>query len=63
MEYHPHAGQGRLTDRQIERYAKAGWYSAEVREMRRERIAKRKAQQAAREGSFFKLDSRLIYAP
>lgn len=54
----------KLTDRRIEQYRKAGWYSEEFREARRELMAKNRVKRAVREGSFLKQqDGRLIYAP
>lgn len=52
-----------LTDARIEYYRARGWYSAELREMRRERNRKRMERQALREGNFLKQDGRLIYSP
>lgn len=50
--------RGKLTDRQIERYREAGWYSNEIRELRRERAKRR------RFGNFVRNDDgSLIYSP
>lgn len=59
--------RGPLTDRKIDEYLRRGWYSAEVRQMRRERNEKRMArwqEREKRDGNFLKAsDGRLIYAP
>lgn len=40
--------RGPLTDKRIEQYRKAGWYSAELKEARRERNAKRMVKREMR---------------
>lgn len=60
--------RGPLTDKKIEQYREAGWYSAEFREARREMMerkrVKREQHEARREGNFlvFK-DGRQVYSP
>jgi|SRR6185369_4811558 len=46
-----------LTDRQIDKYAEAGWYSAEFKEARRIKM------NAKRKGNFIESDGRMIYSP
>jgi hypothetical protein len=56
--------RGPLTDRKIEQYRAAGWYSSELREARRELQAKREAKRQRREGNFLVgADGRLIFCP
>ena len=53
-------GRGELTDRKIDKYIKAGFYSAEFREARRALMAKK----AKRQGNFIQTESgKLIYSP
>jgi hypothetical protein len=55
--------RGFLTDRKIEQYRKAGWYSEAYRTARRELMDKKQKQREAREGGFVRVEGRLIYAP
>lgn len=56
--------RGKLTDRKIEKYMAEGWYSQEVKDMRRERQARRNAKKMKRDGSFLiAADGRKIYSP
>jgi ethanolamine ammonia-lyase large subunit len=52
-----------LTDKKIAHYKTAGWYSDQVRQLRRERNAKRMAAKLEREGNFLLSSGRLIYNP
>lgn len=51
-----------LTNRKISRYQKAGWYSADFRAIRRDRM-NRQRNLSRREGSFLIDGERLIYSP
>ena len=51
--------RGPLTDKQIDRYAKVGWYSAEFKKARLE-IMKAKER---RDGNFLLQDGRMIFSP
>lgn len=53
-----------LTDQQIARYQKRGWYDESFREARRELMAKKAAKRRKREGNFLLAeDGRPIYSP
>lgn len=52
--------RGRLTDKRIEKYEKAGFYSAEYREARR-KLAQRRSDK--RKGNFIERDGKFIYSP
>lgn len=56
-------GRGPLTDKKIARYAKAGWFSLEFRQARRDFQARKQARRAKREGNFDVIDGRFIYRP
>lgn len=51
---------GPLTDRKIEKYRKAGYYSQEFKEARKKLQAMRRGK---REGNFTRSGERLIYSP
>ena len=53
----------RLTDSVITKRAKQGWYSEELKTLRRERWQKRIAKAAKREGNFELREGRMIYKP
>ncbi len=53
--------RGMLTDKKIARYAKAGWYSPDFQQARRERMAKK--QRRREDGNFVQSQGRLIYCP
>lgn len=58
--------KGKLTDRKIEKYAQAGWYSDSFRAARREMFERRKMKREQREkrsGNFLEVDGRLVYSP
>jgi hypothetical protein len=63
--------RGPLTDRKIEKYKKAGFYTLEYREARKKAMAKKafayNANQATktfeRKGNFTEIGGRLIYTP
>lgn len=56
--------RGPLTDRKIEKYRAKGWYSAEFRQARRDKMEKRRIENHVRRVSnFFEEDGRLIYSP
>jgi hypothetical protein len=55
--------RGQLTDRQIDKYQQAGWYSEDYRKNRREFQARRQEKRLLRDGSFLKDGGRLIYSP
>lgn len=55
--------KGPLTDRKIAKYQAQGYYSAELKAARRDFAAKKAARQSSRDGSFIKIEGRLIYNP
>lgn len=58
--------RGKLTDKQIDAYAKAGWYSPAFREARREAWQRQQAKRidrAKRSGNFLVVDGRMIFSP
>lgn len=55
--------RGPLTDRKIEKYAKAGYYSDAFRQARREAWQRKAAKRAARSGNFLLVDGRMIFSP
>jgi hypothetical protein len=59
--------KGPLTDRAIDRYQRQGWYSAEMKQARKERQEKKEARRARaqkREGAFLVMnDGRKVYSP
>lgn len=58
--------RGPLTDKQIERYRKMGFYSAEFKQARKELqdMRKRRRDERRRDGNFVKDgEGRMIYAP
>lgn len=56
--------KGPLTDKKIEQYRAAGYYSKEFREARKELMQQKAAKRQKREGNFnVAEDGRLIYAP
>lgn len=55
--------RGPLTDRAIEKYRAAGWYSPELKQARRDLNEKRRLKQAVRSGNFISDNGRLIYSP
>lgn len=59
--------RGPLTDRQIEKYRREGWYSSELKEARREMLARREARRSGggpvREGNFVRVEGKLVYSP
>jgi len=52
-----------LTDRKIAKYEAQGYYSAAVRQARRERREAAQKARAKRVGSFLEVEGRLIYSP
>jgi len=52
----------RLTDKQIEKYQKLGYYSAEIKQARRD-LAKLRENKKTRVGNFLHGDGGLIYSP
>lgn len=55
--------RGKLTDKQIDRYIKAGYYSSDYRKARKE-YWKKKAERRRRFGNFEQAeDGRLVYNP
>lgn len=55
--------RGPLSDRKIEQYRKRGWYAEDFREARRDLMARKKAKQLKRDGSFLIMDGRMVYSP
>lgn len=55
--------RGKLTDKQIDRYAKQGWYDAAFREARREMMQRKQVKRQRRDGNFLIVDGRSIYSP
>ena len=56
--------KGKLTDKQLAKYEKLGWYSAEFQKARKDAWTRKKLKQAKREGNFdIAADGRLIYRP
>jgi hypothetical protein len=56
--------RGPLTDRKIKKYEQQGWYSAEFKKARREKMEKKRIENHVRRVSnFFETDGRLIYSP
>ena len=54
--------RGPLTDRKIAQYEKRGWYSAEFKAARRERMMQR--QSVKRDGNWLRMeDGRTVYSP
>lgn len=53
----------KLTDRQISKWRKAGYYDAEFSAARRELWAKRAQKRVKREGNFEMVGDRVIYRP
>jgi hypothetical protein len=51
--------RGPLTDKQIDDYSRAGWYSSDAKQARKAR-AERKLK---REGNFLEIDGRKVYCP
>lgn len=55
--------RGMLTDKKLAAYLKAGWFSEEFRQARKDLVAKRSGKVPKRVGSFFERGGRLIYSP
>lgn len=57
--------RGKLTDAQIARYERKGWYDPDFKEARRAMMARRKARrdEGQREGNYVRRDGRLVYSP
>jgi len=51
----------KLTDKQVEKYEAAGYYSADLKAARRELADKRAKKRAERDGNFDAVDGRLVY--
>lgn len=56
------SGRGPLTDKQIEKYQKLGWFTEEFRRQRLLLAEKRKGRKP-REGNFDIVEGRLVYRP
>jgi len=52
--------RGPLSDKKISRYAKEGFYSAEYRQARRERMAQKANK---RRGNFVEVEGRMVFSP
>lgn len=55
------AKRGKLTDKKIDQYSKAGFYSAEYRQARKD--LRQKKAKATRVGNYIETDGRFIYSP
>ncbi len=55
--------RGKLTDKAIKKYMQLGYYSAELREARKELQRKKQARRDKREGNFDVREGRMIFNP